>query len=254
VSHGLAVQAFRSSGASGAIGITLNLFPTVPATVSEADAEAARGSDGYTNRWYLDPVLRGSYPDDTHALFERVLGRPLEFVRDGDLDAAGTGTDFLGVNYYHPRVMRSAPGERFGWKVVEGARTGLSTTGLGYEIVPEGLFDLLTGIARDYPGVPLYITENGAAFPDAPDADGSVRDPERIDFLRGHLDAAARAIAAGVDLRGYFAWSLMDNFEWALGYGPRFGLVHTDYRTLARSRKSSFAYYRDVIAANAVVD
>jgi beta-glucosidase len=252
LSHGLAVDAYRASGLGAPIGITLNLFDTVPHSDSDEDVEAVRASDGYTNRWYLDPVLRGSYPDDTLAQFGRLVERPLDFIRAGDLEVTSRPIDFLGVNYYHPRVVRADPSDRFGWSVVPGARSGLSTTGLGYEVVPEGLYALLTHLHREYPGVPLYITENGAAYQDGPDRDGRVRDPGRVEYLRDHMAAAHRAIGDGVDLRGYFVWSLLDNFEWALGYRPRFGVVYVDYETQERTPKLSADFFREVAEANAV--
>jgi beta-glucosidase len=215
--------------------------------------EAVRGSDGYTNRWYLDPLFRRSYPADTLELFSRLVDGRLEFIQDGDLDQIGRPSDFLGVNYYHPRVVRADPSDRFGWKVVPGSRSGLSTTDLGYEVVPEGLYALLTRLHADYPGTPLYITENGlASFGDAPGSDGRIRDIARVEYLRDHMAAAHRAIADGVDLRGYFVWSFMDNFEWALGYTPRFGVTYVDYETLERTPKLSAGFLREVIDANGV--
>jgi beta-glucosidase len=246
LSHGRAVHAFRSSGAGGQIGITLNLFPTYPVTDDSAAREAAAASAGYTNRWFLDPLFGRGYPADTMARFERA-GAPIDFVADGDLAAIAASADFLGVNYYSPRRV-AASGDEFGWRVEPGSASGRPTTAIDGEIYPDGLTDLLVGLHRDYGTLPIYVTENGAACRDVVSADGAVHDPDRIEFLERHFVAAARAIEAGVDLRGYFVWSLLDNFEWAMGYGPRLGLVYVDYGSQRRTPKDSFAYYRNRIA------
>ena len=236
LSHGRAVVECRRRGA-GAIGIAPNLLPTWPATDAEADRAAARLSDGYTNRWFLDPVLRGSYPADLAAHYERRVG-PLDFVRPGDLDLIGEPTDFLGVNYYRRRIVEAAPEDPLGWRVQE-QQPGVPTTAVGSEIVPHCLTELLVRLRDDYGNVPIYITENGAAFADQVGPDGAVHDPERVAFLERHVAAAHRAIELGCDLRGYFAWSFMDNFEWAFGYAQRFGIVHVDHATQRRTPKDS---------------
>ncbi len=238
LSHGLAVQALP-----GNVGITLNLSPVAPA--GPGDEEAARLYDGHLNRWFLDPVLRGAYPQDVLAVFERALG-PIEAIRAGDLEVISRPIDFLGVNYYFPSRARvdedAAP---LGVSFVPGPEPW---TAMGWEVEPEGLHDLLVRLHRDY-GVPIAITENGAAYDDPPAVDGMVEDPERVAYLRGHLDAVARAIGDGVDVRRYFAWSLMDNFEWSRGYAKRFGIVHVDYETLKRTLKRSGQWYGELIAA-----
>lgn len=249
LSHGRAVHAFRDAGASGEVGIVLNLLPTYPVNDTEEGREAAWGSDGYTNRWFLDPVLRGSYPSDTVERFERAGGR-LDFVADDDLATIAEPVDFLGVNYYSPRRV-GASGKEFGWHVAA-APAGAPTSMLGAEIRPDSLRDLLLRIRDDYGDVPLYVTENGLPAADRLSEDGAVHDPQRIEYVRGHLVAAHEALSCGVDLRGYFLWSFLDNFEWALGYGPRFGLTYVDYPTQRRVPKDSFAFYRDVVASNAV--
>jgi beta-glucosidase len=195
LSHGLARPALP-----GSVGITLNLSPVHAAGPGEE--EAARLYDGHLNRWFLDPVLRGAYPEDVLALFERRVG-------------------FVGG----PPPL----------------------TAMGWEVEPEGLYELLVRLHRDY-AIPMAITENGAAFDDPPAANGIVEDPDRVAYLEGHLDAVARAIEAGVDVRRYFAWSLMDNFEWSRGYAKRFGIVHVDYETQRRTIKRSGVWYRDLIA------
>ena len=243
LAHGRAVRELPGGDA----GIAFSLFPTYPATESDADRQAATICDGYHNRWFLDPVLKGTYPDDMRALWEELIG-PLDFVRDGDLAEINAGA-FVGVNYYSRGTIRAAPGkEPFPYEVISARELDVPLTGGGYEIAPAALADLLRRLRRDYGDVPVYITENGAIFAEAP------HDPARVAFLRAHLEAVGEAIDGGVDVRGYFHWSLMDNFEWALGYAPRFGLVHVDYATQERTVKESGRYYARVARANAVVE
>jgi beta-glucosidase len=254
--HGLAVQAMRAARGDLRYGITLNLHPSAPATASAGDQEAARRVDGVTNRIFLDPILAGRYPGDVLADLAPITGA--DHIRAGDEKQISQPLDLLGVNYYRRNIVRAIPaGEpghpeaaMVGASDIELVRTGKPATAMGWEIDPTGLHDILTRISRDYASPPLYITENGAAFPDTVAADGAVHDPERIDYLDGHFRAAHRAIQDGVDLRGYFVWSLMDNFEWAWGYGRRFGLVYIDYGTGQRLVKDSGRWYSRVAAAN----
>lgn len=264
--HGKAVEALRAGGARS-VGITLNLVPVRAASEHEADAAAARRMDGYANRMFLDPLFRGRYPSDMAEAFSSA--RPgLGVVEPGDLEVIGQPLDFLGVNYYSPAIVADpsrldearraglVASERHAERVAAElgvarvVRAGSDRTAMDWEIEPSGLTDLLVGIARDYPVPPLYVTENGAAFCDYVDPDGRVQDPARVEYLDGHLRAVAQAIGEGVEVRGYFCWSLLDNFEWAYGFAKRFGLVWVDYATGARIPKSSFSWYRDVIAAN----
>jgi beta-glucosidase len=254
--HGLAVTAMRGQRHDTRVGLTVNLAPVDPAGESKADADAARRIDGLANRIFLDPVLAGRYPED---VVEDVRGiTDLGHVQEGDMEQISVPLDFLGVNYYSRAVVRAeggtgAPSPWAGSHDVAFVGRGLETTEMGWEIDPTGLYDLLTRLQRDYPGLPpMYITENGAAFADAPAGDGSVSDPRRIAFLDGHFRTAHRAIADGVDLRGYFVWSLLDNFEWAFGYSKRFGIVHVDYDTQQRTPKDSARWYADVIRRNGV--
>jgi beta-glucosidase len=247
LSHGLAVSAARTAHA-GKLGIALSLFPTYPFADGEAHATAAQLSDGYTNRWFLDPVYRGAYPADTRAHLESLAG-PFTFIRDGDLEAIAQPIDFLGINYYHRRVIEARPdGDDLGWKVHD--RTpGVPTTDLGWEIVPHCFTDLLLRLTRDYGAPPLLVTENGAVFEDAIGPDGTVDDPKRVDFFRRHFDAALAAMQQGARLEGYLVWSLMDNFEWAFGYDKRFGIVYVDYATQRRIPKASARFLSRVIRA-----
>jgi beta-glucosidase len=251
--HGLAVQALRAGGAEE-VGITVNLYAVSPATDTPADADAARRVDGLQNRLWLDPVLLGRYPAD---LVEDLapLG-VLDAVTAEDLATINTPLDALGVNYYTRHVVAAGEGASghgaggspwIGGVPVHMVQRGLPLTATGWEIDGAGLHEVLLRVSREYPELPIYVTENGAAFDDVRDADGRVRDTDRIEFLRGHLAACHDAMAAGVPLRGYFAWSLLDNFEWSEGYRRRFGLVYVDYGTLERVPKDSAAWYAGVI-------
>jgi beta-glucosidase len=241
LSHGRAVEILRDASPGSEVGITLNLDNPYPAGPSDEDALAVRWVDGLHNRWFLDPLFRGSYPEDMLEAWAAILPE----IRDGDLETIAAPIDFLGVNNYtSPLVAADENGGRS--RIVR--RNDVDRTDMGWEVVPEGLHDLLVRLHRDYDPPAIYVTENGAAFPDVRGHDGSVQDPERQSYLERHIDAAARAIADGVPLRGYFAWSLLDNFEWAWGYWKRFGLVYIDYATLERVPKGSFYWYRDFIA------
>jgi beta-glucosidase len=244
--HGLAVQAVRDRVPDAHVGITLNLYPVAGAHDGHGVDDAVRRIDGLSNRWFLDPVLRGSYPKDVVEDVAHVSD--LAFVADGDLEAISAPLDFLGVNYYTRHVV--APGAFPGSGVVDFTDRGLPTTAMGWEVDADGLFDILTRVTRDYGDLPLVMTENGAAFDDEVSQDGTVHDPRRIHFLASHLEAASRAVAAGVPLRGYFAWSLMDNFEWAEGYAKRFGIVHVDFETQERTVKDSGRWYAAFLAGD----
>ncbi|QXG75566.1 beta-glucosidase [Modestobacter sp. L9-4] len=257
--HGMAVQAMRAARPDLRYGITLNLYPTDPATDSAADADAARRVDGICNRLFLDPLLRGAYPADVLDDVAPAAGR--DFVQAGDEELIAQPLDVLGVNYYSRHVVRARTGPDdegrgdTGWvgaEQVVKVGTGRPRTHMGWEIDPDGLVDVLGYVSTRYDAPPLYVTENGAAFDDVVSEDGAVHDPERTAYLDGHFRAALRAIACGVDLRGYFVWSLLDNFEWAFGYTRRFGLVHVDYDTQRRTVKDSGRGYARVTAANAV--
>jgi len=245
--HARALQVFRSLGLPGRIGITLDLQTAAPDGDSDEDRRAATLGDGYTNRWFLDPLFRGRYPADVLDLF-RGHGAALDVVESGDLEAIAAPIDFLGMNFYMRRLF-SASNEGLGWSE-RLAREGQDTTEMGWAIVPDALAEQLARLRADYPAIPLYITENGMADRDAVGADGTVHDPRRIDYLRSHIAVVEEAIAAGSDLRGYFAWSWMDNFEWGLGYRPRFGLVHVDFETQLRTPKDSLRWYAGVIRSN----
>ena len=247
--HGAAADAIHARVPDARVGCTLSLFPCDPVTDDPADVAAAWGSDGYVNRWYLDPLAGRGYPADMQEHYERALGSSLgEIVRDGDPELIGHRSDYLGVNYYSRRVMAAAPvtaQRHFPWQVVPPRHETEYTDG-GWEYAPENLRRLLIRLHEEYPGFPLLITENGAVYGDTPMHDGLVHDNRRIRFLLDHLKAVADAIDAGADVRGYFYWSLMDNFEWALGYRPRFGLTYVDYATGQRTVKDSGRVYAEI--------
>ncbi|WP_073214055.1 GH1 family beta-glucosidase [Streptomyces sp. NBRC 110465] len=249
--HGLAARALREAAGDDPLelGITLNLGTATPETGSAADREACRRADGLGARLYLDPLVHGRYPEDVVAdLAAQHIELP---VRDGDLAAIATPLDVLGVNFYRGMQFSGvtedgSPVDAEGLPVVRAVERDLPRTAMDWEITPAELTDLLVRLERDY-GLPTVVTENGAAFDDTVAPDGSVPDADRTAYLADHIDAVAAARARGADVRGYFAWSLLDNFEWAYGYGKRFGIVRVDYATQARTLKDSAKWYRDTI-------
>ena len=240
LSHGRAVEAYRAGGGRGEIGITLDL------THVTGEPEAARRLDGHRNRWFLDPILRGGYPADLVELYEERIG-PLDFVQPGDLEEIAVPTDFLGVNFYQPATVR--PNKADGPLAIEQVPWDGPRTAMGWTVEPSSLTELLLRLKRDYGEVPLVITENGASYDDPPlDGQAVIEDPDRVAFLRGHIAAVERAVEAGVDVRGYYVWSLLDNFEWEHGYDRRFGIVAVNFDNLKRTPKRSALWYRDLIA------
>jgi beta-glucosidase len=238
LSHGRAARAFRAGGHTGELGITLDL------THVSGEPDAARRLDGHRNRWFLDAVLRGSYPVDMVELYEERVG-PLDFVHDGDLHEIGAPIDFLGVNFSPPAVAH--PGD--GPLAVEETRADGPRTAMGWTVEPSSLTTLLLRLRRDYGDVPLVITENGASFEDPPvDGNVVVEDPDRVAYLRDHIAAVELAVGEGVDVRGYYVWSLLDNFEWEYGYDSRFGIVAVDFASQRRVPKRSALWYSDLIA------
>jgi beta-glucosidase len=253
LAHGLAVRALRAEGAGG-IGIASNHAPTWPASQDPADIEAAENYDTLVNWLFADPVLRGEYPDP---LLAAAMPGPVE----DDLRVIAEPVDFFGINYYQPTLVGAANPDGEESSALEGAQlppglpfaprelTGYPTTDFGWSIVPDGLRQILTTFRSRYGRQlpPIYITESGCSFHDVVDSDGRVHDQRRADYHRAHIDAVDKAISEGVDVRGYFIWSITDNFEWAEGYTERFGLVHVDYATQRRTPKDSYFWYRDFI-------
>ena len=235
LSHGLALQAIRTSGSRADVGIVLNMSPVYPETSSDVDAAHARLEDGRLVRWYMDALFNSCYPAD---ILEH-LGADAPQVQAGDAQLIAQPIDFLGVNYYHPTVSSSA-------NSASPASSGASVTDMGWEVAPRCLAELLLRIDQDYDLPPVLITENGAAYQDQIVGD-RVDDEQRRQYIESHLLAVADVIERGVDVRGYFVWSLMDNFEWAEGYRKRFGIVHVDYATLRRTLKTSGLWYQSLL-------
>ncbi|WP_193597690.1 glycoside hydrolase family 1 protein [Microbacterium sp. YJN-G] len=277
LSHGRAVQALRERAPGLDLGITLNLTLAEPADPDDPlDVDAARRIDGQFNRWFLDPIFRGAYPADIVRDIREVDAEAVSAWQDAvqpeDLDAISTPLDALGINYYHGEMLSGhpQPGVEGNPHETDGqerptaspfpshegihwVERGLPRTDMDWEVQPEGLTRLLVQVGEEYaPGVPLYVTENGVAYDDVVEADGTVADEDRAGFLRDHLAATLDAVEQGADVRGYFYWSLMDNFEWAWGYAKRFGIVRVDYDTQERTIKDSGREYARIIAARAI--
>jgi len=239
--HGLATRALRAAGAK-AVGTATNHAPMWPASDSEGDVAAADLFDTVWNRIFADPVLLGRYPDG----FGELMG-----AADGDLEVIGQPLDFYGVNYYNPMCVAAPADPDSEMPFDQREIPGYPKTDFGWPVVPDGLRELLVLMHRRYPAMPpVMITENGCSYGTGPDAHGVVDDQARIDYLDGHLRAVAAAVEEGVDVRGYYCWSLMDNFEWTEGYTQRFGLVHVDYETQVRTPKRSFDWYADLVRAH----
>jgi len=253
--HGLALDSMRAGG-DNQLGITLNLSPVRPATDDPADAEAARRVDGNANRLYLDPLFRGSYPEDVRELHGP--DSDFSFVRDGDLEKISAPVDFLGINYYmrhtvvDPQRQAGLP-DAMRFENLNAATVvpeGVETTAMGWPVEADGLTEILVRLHEEYTQIPLYVTENGRAVDDYIDPEGGVDDEERVSYLDAHFRAARDAMERGVDLRGYMVWSFLDNFEWAEGYSKRFGLVFVEYGSQRRVPKSSARWYSEVIRRN----
>lgn len=236
--HGLAVKEFHSIVKDGSVGLTNVVSKVEPATDKLEDIEAAKVVDQLVNGWFHDTVIRGAYPAKARRSLEEIGVS----VRNDDMDAISTPIDFFGVNYYTRQLIAFDPESPAKYKHVEGP---LPKTEMGWEIYPQGLCDMLKRLWESHK-LPLYVTENGMAGPDALQG-GEVHDPYRIEYLESHFKKALEAMKAGVDLRGYFVWTLMDNFEWAYGYSKRFGIVYTDYNTQKRYLKDSAKWYKEFL-------
>jgi beta-glucosidase len=237
------VRRYRATG-KGKIGLVVNLEPKDAASPSDADRAAAARADVYNNHYHLDPVFFGRYPEGLREVF----GHAWPDFSEAEVARIQEPVDFIGVNYYTRRIVKHDPNALLGWSPVRPA--GALTMETGWEVHPAGLTRTLLWVKERYGDVPVLITENGAAFADPPHVLGSHDDPLRIRYLRDHLVSVRVALARGVDVRGYFVWSLLDNFEWASGYSLRFGIVHVDYETQQRTPKASGLFYRDVIRSN----
>jgi beta-glucosidase len=249
ISHGHVVKEFRKHNLkSGEIGITLNQIPVYPATKSKEDMEAANICDGYFNRWFLDPIFKGSYPEDMEKIY-RELNVDFNFIEDDDLHEISVRNDFLGVNYYSRDLVKYSPDSILKYKKVSGK---FARTEMDWEIVPAALYELIIKLRKEYTKIPIYITENGAAFDDKLLKKGEIRDKKRIDYLRRHLLEVAKLNKKRMDIRGYFLWTLMDNFEWQEGYSKRFGIIYVDFKTQERIFKNSAFWYRDLIKSRTI--
>ncbi|MDZ7262844.1 MAG: GH1 family beta-glucosidase, partial [candidate division KSB1 bacterium] len=250
LSHGEAVKVLREITQQRAqIGISLCLSPMHPASERGEDREAAQREDNHLNRWFLDPVYKGQYPQDLVKWYGELFPK----IKPEDLEVISTRIDFLGLNYYFRCLVKANPEGGF-WKLNWVKPENAEFTEMGWEVYPQGLYELLKLLHTEYQAPTIFITENGAAFSDQVDQDGRVRDFRRLKYLKQHLIQAHRAIQEGVKLAGYFVWSLLDNFEWAYGYTKRFGLIYVDYETQKRIIKESGYWYRKVIEQNGLLD
>jgi beta-glucosidase len=242
LSHGAAIPLLRANVPRARVGISLSLHPHVSASDSDADKAATRRYDGLRNRWFLDPLHGRGYPED----ILRLCGADAPVIGANDMDVIATPTDFLGINYYFPEtIAHQRDNGPLSVRVID--RPGAERTALGWEVSPDGMVNLLARVSRDYRPAEIYITENGSSYEDVIGPDGSIEDAERRGYLIRHLHALRESIRAGVPVKGYFAWTLMDNFEWAEGYTRRFGLVHVDFATQRRALKQSGRWYRDFL-------
>lgn len=253
LSHGRAVEIIRKNVAKAQTGITLNLCPAYPASQSQWDRQASKLFDGEFNRWFLDPLYGKGYPQDVVAWHIEQGHVPENFfeqlVLSNDLADISKPCDFLGINYYSRGIIRSKEvSEEQNDKRLIPEPLAENKTDIGWEVFSDGLYDLLLRVNRDYHPPSILITENGAAYHCAPDEQGRIKDVKRIEYLKAHIEAVYRACEASVPINGYFAWSLMDNFEWAEGYTQRFGLLWVDYETQQRLMKDSAFWYRDFIS------
>jgi beta-glucosidase len=241
--HGLAVRAIREAASDVKVGITLNFTPAITIGDSEEDQRAVQLADGFDNRWFGDPVFKASYPQDLVSAFNKEVP-----IHAGDMQIISTPVDFLGLNYYFRQTVAYDPSAQpLPYKQV--TAPNVERTGMGWEVHAQTFTELLTRINKDYAPKEIFITENGSAWDDEV-VNGKVDDPNRVRYLERHIDAMFDAKKQGVPISGYFAWSLMDNYEWAYGYAKRFGLIYVDYPTQQRIPKTSAYYYRERIKNN----
>ncbi|MFZ0767665.1 MAG: GH1 family beta-glucosidase [Acidimicrobiales bacterium] len=264
LAHGKGLSVLREVLPNAQVGITLNLGVHRPGTDNDLDVAAALRVDGNRNRMYLDPIFRSAYPTDVIEHYEG-YSPGFSVIQDGDLEIISKPLDFLGVNYYTPATImdetREVEARVMGYEVplvqqfpdlraLDVKTPGKDTTSMGWEVDASGLTELLVRVMREYTQLPLFVTENGAAFDDYVDPNGEILDSDRVAYLKAHIGAVQDAIRDGVTVRGYFLWSLLDNFEWALGYSRRFGIVWVDFPTGARLLKESFHWYANTVRSN----
>jgi beta-glucosidase len=253
LSHGMAIPEIRNNSKQSEVGITLNLNTAIPASGSTYDEDACRFYDGQFNRLYLNPLYKNEYPDDVFEYLKTkslISESDLNFIKQGDLNIISTKTDFLGVNYYSRAVIRN---EEINEKKNLPRTVDMGPkTDFGWEIYPPGICDLLMRLKNEYKVQNIYITENGCSYGDAPSLEGKIEDNRRIEYHQSHLTELKRAMDDGAPCNGYFAWSLMDNFEWAQGFSQRFGLIWVDFETLKRIPKDSYYWYKEYISENSL--
>ncbi len=254
LAHGEALQILHRESPQSRAGIAVNLSPFYPATQAVQDQEAARYGDGELARWFLDPLYGRGYPIDIIRDLHKsgyLKAEKLDYVVDGDMNIIARPADFLGINYYSRNVVKASaehPNDSTRFDFSDDKR--VERTDIGWEVYPYGLYEVLERVHRDYAPSEILITENGASYGDEPGNDGEVHDDKRIAYLQSHLEQVAIAIKAGIPVKGYYLWSLMDNFEWSLGYSQRFGIIHVDYRTQKRTLKDSAKWYSQIIRDN----
>lgn len=251
LAHGRTVPVIRQNSPGAEVGITLNMSMNMAASASAADQAQALYSDGFVNRWFLDPVYGRHYPADMVAAYRKQFNESFDFIQEGDFETMAVPTDFFGLNYYTRHVVRDQEAEDNLPQVEFESKE--NRTDIDWEVYPEGLYQILNRLYFDYQVPKIYITENGASYATGPDENGRVPDEKRLSYLKQHFEAAHRAIGNGVPLAGYFVWSFMDNFEWAYGYSQRFGITWVDYETQERILKDSALWYKQVIAKNGIV-
>ncbi|WP_349409243.1 GH1 family beta-glucosidase [Pseudalkalibacillus sp. SCS-8] len=243
LSHGRAVNMLKQDfNSKTPIGITLNLAPIYPKTDSVNDQLAANNADGYSNRWFLDPVFKGSYPVDMMNLFSKYV-HSYDFIQKGDLEIISTECDFFGINYYSRGIVEFSAANDF---LTKGAHSDYEKTGMGWDIAPDEFKDLIRRLRNEYTNLPIFITENGAAYDDQL-VEGKVHDEKRTEYIEKHLQAVYELNEEGMNIQGYFLWSLLDNFEWSFGYDKRFGIIYVNYETQERIWKDSALWYADVV-------
>ncbi len=246
LSHGEAVKLLKGKlNSKTPIGITLNLSPAYAATNSFNDQIAHNNFDGYTNRWFLDPIFKGSYPIDMVNLFSKQV-HDFSFIKSGDLETISVDCDFFGINYYNRALVEFTSTD---YALYTGAHSDYPKTAMGWDVSPNEFKELIRRLRRDYTDLPIYITENGAAYDDVLEADGSVHDKERTDYIEKHIAAVQELNEEGMNVAGYFLWSLFDNFEWAFGYEKRFGMIYVDFETQERYWKDSAKRYQEIVKA-----
>jgi len=247
LAHARAIRAMRATGLPQTIGTAYSMTSTYPETGSAEDRAAAERHHAFANDWFLRPVMKGAYP---HAYVDQEAALAKMDVRPGDMEACVAPLDFIGINLYQRTIVAAAANDKnLGGRTIMGPGP---RTDFNWEVWPAALYQMIMRVHRDYPGVPLYVTENGCSYGDGPDASGRVHDDRRIKFLDGFIGQTARAIDEGADVRGYYCWTLIDNFEWAMGTSQRFGIVHVDFDTQKRTVKDSGYWMRDLIKSNQI--